>query len=439
MPKESGSIQKRWEALDREIRKWWDRDLQRAQEDDIRDPQRNLVWYTDDRHAQQEPKGAGEYSGTLLFLPYPYISAGGSGGAFPEMYCWDIFFINQALQQHGRSDIVRWHIQNQLFQIERFGMVLNANRTYYLSRSQTPLLAESIRRYHSYEADRDLLSMAYPLLKREYRKYWTAPHHQTPTGLATNRDLGDPFLRPELASEAECLDFTAVFDGDIRRCTPVQTNAALVRYARTLAWMATELGWPDEANVWDLLAEERTRKMHELNWDAEAGFYFEYQFERGVRLPYWSLCGYWPMWAGAATKQQAARMVRHLQRFEFPSGLAHTDIAYPSPHPEFSWVQWGYPCGWPPDQLIVVEALDRYGFREQAGDLALKYVRMMLQVYEQTGTFWEKYNVVEGNAELPRERTPVVPLHGWSAAAFVLLGRRAFQSTAAATEPEREP
>jgi hypothetical protein len=56
------------------------------------------------------------------------------------------------------------------------------------------------------------------LKKQEYHDYWCAPHHQTPTGLATNRDLADPALgndylaqfglsatrlRPELAAEAE--------------------------------------------------------------------------------------------------------------------------------------------------------------------------------------------------------------------------------------------
>jgi alpha,alpha-trehalase len=423
---EPGALRKRWQELDNEIRQWWEQELHRAQENELRDPAKNVVWYTDDEHRRMEARGPGQDSATLLFLPYPYVASGGSEASFPEMYAWDTFFVNQALLAHGLTELVRNHIFNQLFMIERYGMVLNGNRTYYLTRSQTPLLAESVRRYHATMADRDLLAMAYPLLKREYRKYWTATHHQTPTGLATNRDLGDPFLRPELASEAECLDFTACFDGDIRRCTPIQTNAALVRFARALEWMALELGWSEEADVWSLMAEERSRLMREFLWDKNQGFYFEYNYEEGRLLPYWSLCAYWTMWAGVATRQQALQMVRHLKRFEHPHGLAHTDVAYPSPHKEFSWVQWGYPCGWPPDHMLVVEALDANGFHEEAGRIALVYVQLMLQEYERSGKFWEKYNVVEGSVNLPRERTPVVPLHGWTTAAFVVLGRRAF-------------
>jgi neutral trehalase len=76
--------------------------------------------------------------------------------------------------------------------------------------------------------------------------------------------------------------------------------------------------------------------------------------------------------------------------------------------------------------MMVVEALDANGFHEEAGRIALVYVQLMLQEYERTGKFWEKYNVVEGSVNLPRERTPVVPLHGWTTAAFAMLGRRAF-------------
>jgi alpha,alpha-trehalase len=269
--------------------------------------------------------------------------------------------------------------------------------------------------------------MAYPLLKEEYQKYWSAEHHATPNGLATNRDLGDTRIRAELAAEAESLDFTACFEGDIRKCNPIQTNCALVQYARDLEWMALELGWPDEANVWSLLAEERTKKIRELNWDANEGFFFEYQFERAQRLPYRSLCAFWTLWAGVATKVQASQVVKNLGKFEHPYGLAHTDIAYPSPHPEFSWVQWGYPAGWPPDHMMIVDALDAYGFHEAAGRIAYLYLKLIMDEFTRTGKFWERYNVVKGNLDLPRERTPVVPIHGWTTAAFVWLGRRVFE------------
>jgi len=156
------------------------------------------------------------------------------------------------------------------------------------------------------------------------------------------------------------------------------------------------------------------------------GFFFDYHVPRRQRLPYWSLCGYWPLWAGIASQDQAERMVKNLDRFAQPHGLAQTDIAYPSPHPEFEWVQWSHPAGWPTMQIIVVESLIKYGFEEKAQEIAQTYLTLILNLYQQTGELWEKYNVVKGNLEFPVERYTVPPMHGWTSATVVLFGKQIF-------------
>jgi alpha,alpha-trehalase len=160
--------QTRWQKLDNAIRGWWDGDLHRADEEAIRnDPQ-----------------------GTLLFLAFPYISGGGSEDVFPEIYGWDTQFTNLALLDHDRKEIVRWHILDQFSQIDRFGKMLNGNRTFYISRSQPPLPAYSVENYLKATGDEDLALRAYPSLVAEYANYWNGPSHQTPTGLSTCRDSG---------------------------------------------------------------------------------------------------------------------------------------------------------------------------------------------------------------------------------------------------------
>lgn len=432
-------LRDRWERADGLIRTWWDGDLRSAQETEVRDPRSNEVWFVDDEHRAREQKGEAAAEHTLLFLPFPYISAGGSEAAFPEMYCWDIPFINRALLLHGRHDIVRNHLLNHIFLIERFGFVLTGNRTYYRTRSQTPLLADAVVRYAVRTGDRDILMRVYPALRTEYEQYWTAPPHLTSTGLSTNVDAGDTRLRPELAAEAESLDFTPIYGGDIRQCVPLQLNAALVRYEERLAWMAGGLGMNGDRESWLLRAEQRRSRMRDLCWDHGTGFFHEYNSVHGERLPYWSLAAYWTMWAGVATEDQARALVGHLPRFAYPHGCTETDCAYTSPHPEFTWLQWGYPSAWPPSQMIVVEALDRYGYHAQAERVAGAYLRCMLDEFDRTGKFWEKYNGVEGSSRLPRERTPCVPMHGWSTAAAVWLGYRLFGPRAGSEPPEDLP
>lgn len=429
-PKSRSALRASWEALDRAIRSWWDGDLQTAQEGDLLPTHQQATEHPPPQALDPENEAFSaareNHADTLLFLPHPYVTAGGSTGAFAEMYGWDTYFINLGLMAHERFELVRNHHLNQLFMIERYGMVLNGNRTYYLTRSQTPLLAEGIRRYHAQHPDRDLLCRAYPLLKQEYRHYWNADHHATPTGLATNRDLGDPNHRPALAAEAEVTDFTACFDGDVRQCNPLITNAALVKYADALAWMAETLGWPEEAVAWRSEANRRRERIRARCWNAEIGFFFDYQYMRSEQLPYWSLAGFWPLWAEIATPDEAERLVSHLDRFEHPHGLAYTPEAYPSPHPEFDWLQWGYPSGWPPMHRIVIEGLDAYGYHEAAERIATKLLILMVDQYERTGYTWEKYNVVDGSLDFPSERYDVPALHGFSAATATVLGRRLF-------------
>ena len=71
----------------------------------------------------------------LLYLPHPYVVP---GGRFNEMYGWDSHFINLGLLAAGRADQARRMVENHLYQVRHYGRVLNANRTYYLTRSQPP-------------------------------------------------------------------------------------------------------------------------------------------------------------------------------------------------------------------------------------------------------------------------------------------------------------
>ena len=404
-PEGIGDLQARWQRLDDAVRSWWDGDLRRADEEAVRDDPRK----------------------TLLFLPWPYISGGGSESAFPEIYGWDTQFTNHALLQHGRKDIVRWHILDQLSQIDRFGMVLNGNRSFYISRGQPPLLPWSVESYLKTTGDEQFALRAYPSLVAEYTNYWNGPSHQTPIGLSTCRDSGSTTLTPALAAECEAgLDFTPIFDGDIRRCVPIHINVALVRYARVLAQLADRLGWHEKADHWHKEAQQRIDRINEYCWDESKGCYFEYDYVRKIRLPYYSLNVFWPLWEGMATESQARRVVSHLELFDQPHGLTFTDRNYPSPHPEYAVNEWAYPEAWPPQQIVVGLALKSNGYAEKAREVSRKYIANVVETWEQTGHLWERYNAVAGGHDVPIERQPSRPLHGFSSAAAVVVGRIAF-------------
>ncbi|MEE4540387.1 trehalase family glycosidase [Streptomyces sp. V4-01] len=400
----------RWRRLDRRIRTWWDEDLVTAHEDEVR------------------------ADANVLYLPEPYAAGGGRVGPdwYRSMFAWDTWFANLALLVHDRTDLVRAHTVNYLSMVERFGFMPNANQAALRTRSQTPVFPDGIVRGLRATGDLALAHRAYPALVAEYTGYWNAGHHATPCGLATNADLGDPGLDPRLAAEAETgLDWTPIYDGDVRRTAPLLTNCALVRYAGVLAELAELLDRPGEAARWRADAERRADLVRRLCWDEEQGFFFDYDHQAGRRLPHWSLCGFWPLWAGVATPEQAHRTVDALERFRTPHGLTVTDRPLASPHegmPDAD-IQWMHPAGWAPLVIVASWGFDRYGLHEAGLAAAEGFVELMVRHHEATGELYEKYNVVTGDLTLPNERYGGIRLHGWTSAAAVLLGRRVYEGT----------
>jgi alpha,alpha-trehalase len=131
----------------------------------------------------------------LLYLPHPYVVP---GGFFNEMYGWDSYFIVLGLLADHRSALAREMVENALFEVEQYGGVLNANRTYYLSRSQPPLLSAMISAlleapgsFASEAARHAWLAHAYPLAVRNHAIWRRAEHRAGDTGLARYQDLGN--------------------------------------------------------------------------------------------------------------------------------------------------------------------------------------------------------------------------------------------------------
>jgi alpha,alpha-trehalase len=102
------------------------------------------------------------------------------GGRFNELYGWDSFFIVWGLlQEPERVELARSMVDNQIYEITHYGKILNANRTYYLLRSQPPFLTSAIsqlwERLPHTEGTKRWLAGALRAAIREYRSVWNAP------------------------------------------------------------------------------------------------------------------------------------------------------------------------------------------------------------------------------------------------------------------------
>jgi alpha,alpha-trehalase len=129
----------------------------------------------------------------LLYLEHKYVVP---GGRFNEMYGWDSYFIIRGLLREGRVELARGMVDNFFFEIEHYGAMLNANRTYYLTRSQPPFLSSMF--VDVYEAmqkgghtDTAWLAKAYADLDKDYGMWTREPHLAGQTGLSRYYDFGE--------------------------------------------------------------------------------------------------------------------------------------------------------------------------------------------------------------------------------------------------------
>ena len=136
----------------------------------------------------------------LLYLPHPYVVP---GGRFNEMYGWDSYFIQVGLLHDGELQRARDMVDNFVYEIQHYGTILNANRTYFLS--PVPAAVSHPDDLAVYEQTRDdaWLRSTVPAIDRYYR-FWTSGQHAVPdVGLSRYFDSGAGPAPEVLADEKD--------------------------------------------------------------------------------------------------------------------------------------------------------------------------------------------------------------------------------------------
>ena len=402
----------------------------------------------------------------LLYLPRPYVVP---GGRFNEMYGWDSFFIQVGLLRDGELERARDMAANFVYEIDKYGTILNANRTYYLSRSQPPFLTEMLLGAYRQDHDKEFLPAAWPAVQSYYRFWTTPPHLVETTGLSRYYDLGQG-PAPEVMSDerdaqgrthydrvreyyrthaVDDYDVSQYYDRatdqltplfyrgdrsmresgydpsnrfgpfsvDIIHYVPVCLNSLLFRMEKESAEIARELGRDGEARTWDERAEKRREAVDRYLWDEQAGLYFDYEFQKRARRRYQFATTFYPLWTGLASPAQARKVAANLFRFEAPGGILTST--------QVTGNQWDAPFGWAPVQLIAIQGLRRYGFREDADRLTRKFLSMVTNAFDEHGVIVEKYDVKRRRSDVAAGIRFGYSANqvgfGWTNAAFVEL------------------
>jgi alpha,alpha-trehalase len=374
-------------------------------------------WHKVQRHHPKDDE-------SLLGLPKPYLVPSyreKTGFDYNELYYWDSYFMVQGLIKLNHEELVTGILENLLTLFERFKVIPNASRTYLTGRSQPPFLSTFILDvYEAYNPGREWLKKSMSIAKQEYETVWMGVkkpnERQVYKGLSRYYDINHLH---DLAEAESGWDMTPRFDRHALNYLPVDLNALLYKYETDFAYTERIFGDRAESEKWETLAQQRKKVMDKLMWDRTRGLYYDYNYIKEKRSSINSLAAYFPMWAGMVTSQQAELLVKALRRFENKGGLATTDAL---PLGQFVLgsmpTQWAYPNGWAPLHFIVVQALQRYGYHEDARRIATKWLRTNLAWFQEHHVFLEKYNVVSPEKPPLKGLYPSQVGFGWTNAVF---------------------
>ena len=384
------------------------------------------------------------------------------GGRFNEMYGWDSYFEGIGLLVDGRIDLAKAMVDNFVYQINHYGKILNANRSYYLTRTQPPFMSSFVREAYEAMEEKDLqwLRTSLKAAIMEYEQVWMEEDKRL-TGNGLNRYFAEGIGIPPETEEGHFevvlkeyaekhgmpveefeekyqqgvikdpeLDQYFVHDRTLRESghdtswrlenraahlNTVDLISLLYKYERDFEYLIDEYfdgefiyssGKIYISSYWKEKAEERKDLMNKYLWNEEEGSFFDYNFQKGEQIEYISATNFYPLWAELASEEQAEVMVRNLMSNLRATGglLSSAERSVHETATNDVQRQWDYPYGWAPHQMLLWRGFFNYGYEEEAQELIYRWLWMITRnAVDYNGTIPEKYNVVDATHKVYAE------------------------------------
>jgi alpha,alpha-trehalase len=372
------------------------------------------------------------------------------GGRFNEMYGWDSYFIAMGLIADGKIELAMAIADNFKYQIDYYGKILNANRSYYLSRTQPPLYSSLIVDIiKTSKTDKNWVSNHIKTIITEYENVWMQLGDRLTTnglnrykaegiGLPYEVELGHfddilekfapkynlnirDFEKKYLEREIIDLELDAYFIHDrsmresghdttkrlIGVCAdlnPIALNSLLYKYETDIAFLIeTQFDNQFEfetkilnSDYWNSKAILRKQKINELCWDDQQSMYFDYNFVVNKKHNFESATTFYPLWAKLCNQNQAESLVKKiLPKFKMKGGIAgSTKTTLEKYGQNTPQRQWDYPFGWAPHQILLWQGLLNYNYHQEAQEMVYRWLWLITRnAVDYNGTIPEKFDL----------------------------------------------
>ncbi|MDW5317099.1 MGH1-like glycoside hydrolase domain-containing protein [Rhizobium sp. PL01] len=290
----------------------------------------------------------------------------------------------------------------------------------WVDRSQHPNGALVAWQLYQRTGERSMLAASYEALARNQRWWW---ENRDPDafGLLScgTSDVGEGLYkgtafgaRNETGMDNSATHDEAVYDPATRTLSTFDLglNCAAALDAEMLSKIAAVLGKHDAARKFAAIAERSRKLISETLWDESRGIFANRQRNGGF-VRSLSPTSFYPLLSGAATPQQASRLLEHLSDKATFGG----DFVLPNAtrdDPAFADNVYWRGRIWPNVNYMVWLGLRRYGFNAQASKLASQCYELFMKSWCKDRIASENYNAVTGDA---MDQGDTDPFYIWAA------------------------
>ncbi|NNL17048.1 MAG: trehalase [Flavobacteriaceae bacterium] len=368
------------------------------------------------------------------------------GGRFNEMYGWDSYFESVGLMVDGKVELAKAMADNFQYEIEHYGKILNANRSYYLTRTQPPFYSSLIREVFEITNDKSWLKTHLKTAIKEYETVWMVPEKRLTKnglnrylaeglgfppecelghfdsilkpfaetenislreyekayadGIIINQELDDYFVHDRTVRESGH-DTSYRIEGNCADLNLVELNVMLYKYEMDFAELISEVFNDNfetySSDYWVNKGEARKELINSYLWNEDKGLYFDYNITENHQSNFVAVTTLTPLWANLCSKEQAKKLVETaIPLLMEKGGLAGcTKDSRGEINKDRPARQWDYPNGWAPHQMMVWKGLLNYGYKDFAQELIYRWLYMITKnAVDYNGTIPEKYDVV---------------------------------------------
>jgi alpha,alpha-trehalase len=393
-------------------------------------------------------------AGSLIPLPHAYVVP---GGRFREIYYWDSYFTMLGLRISNRVDLIENMVDNFAYLLRTIGHIPNGNRTYYVGRSQPPFFAAMVQLLSAEKGDAILVKYL-PELVLEYQfwmkksrglkradknalervcyfpelvlnRYWDENCTPRPESYREDVEIAHNYAqKPDIiyrhlraAAESgwdfssrwfkKTDDLATIHTTDI---VPIDLNCLLYNLEKTIAQAQLLNGQSAESASYQSRADQRAFMVNTHCWNAEKGFYFDYDFVEKKQTQHLTLAAVFPLFFKIASQEQAEKVaIILMDKFLKTGGLTTTLNK--------TGQQWDAPNGWSPLQWMAYKGLINYGLSDAANRLKTAWLNTNERIYKKTGKMTEKYDVFNQDEEAGGGEYPLQDGFGWSNGVFLAL------------------